>query len=136
MNVSATEDFESGASGWTSSGIGNTWAAATDEVHTGTTSWHADEPGEVTDQYLDSPFFTIPSEDSPTVRFWNYQEIEDNGGTACWDGAVIEISTDGTNWTRLESEILVIPYTGLVDDGFDNPIGGSNAQRDVFDILR
>ncbi len=123
------DDFESGATGWTSSaGTGtDTWALASDRVHSGTSAFHADNVSSVADQYLVSPSIVLPLAGSPlTLRFWNYQEIEDSG-TACFDGAVVEISTDGTTWTRLEAELLTDPYDGLVSTSFSNPIGGENA---------
>lgn len=70
----------------------------------------------------------MPTGESPlTLQFWNWQEIEDSAG-GCFDGAVAEITTDGgTNWSRLEAELLTDPYDGPVDDCCDNPIQNQNA---------
>ena len=129
-NVLFGEGFEAGAGDWTSSaGAGvDTWALASDRVHGGTMAFHADDVNSVSDQYLVSPAMALPPiEASPvTLRFWNYQELEDSG-SGCFDGAVLEISTDGTTWTRLEPELLTDPYDGAVSTGFSNPIGGENA---------
>lgn len=129
-NVAFDEGFEAGDGGWTtSSGTGaDTWALAGDRVHTGTMAFHADDVSSVSDQYLVSPAMALPPIDATpvTLRFWNYQEIEDSG-TGCFDGAVLEISTDGATWTRLESELLTDPYDGPVSTSFSNPIGGENA---------
>ncbi len=124
------EGFESGAAGWTHSGTGDSWAASTVRKHTGTFSFHANDPAVVSDQRLHSPAIALPSAGAAPLSliFWQHQTIEDVSATACFDAAVIEISTDGgTNFTRLESEILVDPYDGPVDDGFQNPLANENA---------
>ncbi len=123
-----TDDMESGAPGWTHSGIQDTWALQSTQVNSGTMAWHADDLSSVSDQYLISPAIVLPAvSDGLTLQFWNRQELED-GGSGCFDGAVLEISTDGgTNWTRIESELLTDPYDGLVDNRFMNPILDTNA---------
>ncbi len=123
------DDFEAGEGGWThSAGQGiDTWGLASDRVRSGVNSFHADDIDSVSDQYLVSPPTALPAGGSPlTMRFWNYQEIEDSGA-GCFDAAVVEISTDGTTWIRLEAELLTDPYDGAVSTGFSNPIGGENA---------
>jgi hypothetical protein len=64
-----------------------------------------------------------------TLQFYNYQEIEDsNTNPTCYDGGVLEISTDGgATWQRLESELLNDPYDFQIPAGFGNPLGGTNA---------
>ncbi len=123
-----TDDFESGAPDWTSSGTGNTWALATDNVNSGVFAFKADDVDAVSDQYLISPPIELPAGEAPlTLQFWNRQELEDSG-TGCFDGGVLEISTDGgTNWIRLEDELLTDPYDGPVSTDHSNPIGGENA---------
>ena len=128
-NVSAEEGFESGAPGWTTGGTGSTWALSGANTHTGSFAYHADDVGSITDQYLVSPQIALPTvNESPvTARFWTAQELESSSG-GCFDGAVAEISTDGgSNWIRLEAELLTVPYDGLVDSGYSNPIAGDNA---------
>lgn len=127
--VAFSQDFESGAAGWTTpAGTGtNTWSEVSDRVHSGTSAYWADDPAAISDQYLVSPSIALPAGQSPTtLRFWTYQEIEDSG-SGCYDGGVLEISTDGSTWTRLESEIVVIPYDGPVSGSFSSPIANENA---------
>lgn len=131
-NILFTDDFESGAVGWSSSGTGNTWAlgpGVSGTPHSGSNVYHADDVGSVTDQYLDSPTVVLPTGESPlSLQFWNFQQIEDNATTACYDGAVLEITNNGgSTWTRLESELLTDPYDGLVSSSFSNPLAGDNA---------
>jgi hypothetical protein len=91
-------------------------------------AFHANDVATVSDQYLVSPAVVLPTGQSPvTLQFWNYQELEDST-TGCFDGAVVEISTNGgSTWTRLESELLTDPYDGVISSSFSNPLAGQNA---------
>lgn len=119
--------FESGANGWSSSGTGNSWAQSGAVVYSGTASWHADDPGVVTDQRLVSPAIALPAGQPPlTLAFWHWRSIEDP--TGCWDGALLEISTDdGSSWTQLTTGLATDPYDGTVIFGFGNPLAGTSA---------
>jgi subtilisin family serine protease len=121
-------DFESGAGAWTHSGTGDSWAISTVRSHSGANSFHANTPAAVTDQFLVSPSITLPAGSLPqSLKFWNHQTIEDNP-PGCFDGAVLEISTNGGgSWTRLEAQLLTDPYDGIVDDCCSNPIVNTNA---------
>jgi choice-of-anchor B domain-containing protein len=136
--VLTTEGFETGAPppGWTSSGSGSTWSPSGAQVHSGLLSYYATAPGFVTDQRLTSPAITLPTGQNPlTMQFWNYQNIESQGGEGtkhllgCWDGAIAEISTDGgSSWTYLPSTVMLTdPYDGAVDGSAGNPLAGLNA---------
>ncbi|MEM9554367.1 MAG: hypothetical protein AAGC60_08920 [Acidobacteriota bacterium] len=113
---------------WGTGGDGSTWTLAGGNVHSGVQAYAATDVPDISDQHLISPPVALPAAQGPlTLRFWQWQEIEDSSD-GCYDGAVLEISTDdGASWTRLESEILVLPYDGLIDDGFDNPLANQNA---------
>ncbi|MEW5989130.1 MAG: S8 family serine peptidase, partial [Chloroflexota bacterium] len=128
-NVEFTDDFEAGGAGWTHSGTGDTWALSTQRPHSGAYAYKAVDSATVSDQRLVSPAVALPSGQGPlTLQFWNYQAIEDISGGGCYDGAILEISTDGGgNWTQLESELLTDPYDGAVSSSFGNPLGGLNA---------
>ncbi|MEM9595194.1 MAG: choice-of-anchor J domain-containing protein [Acidobacteriota bacterium] len=122
-----SEDMESGAPGFTTGGTGSTWALSGTNVNSGSFAYHADNVGVVSDQYLITPQIALPVVGAPlTLQFFNRQEME-SSATGCWDGGVLEISTDGTTWTRLESELLTDPYDGPIGSGFDNPLEGENA---------
>lgn len=129
--VNFQEDFEGTTlpTGWVSGGTGNTWASSTARFHNGARSFKTTGPAAVSDQRLDSTSIVLPpaTEVPISLIFWNHQTIEDSTG-GCFDGAVIEISTNGgASYTRLEAQIQVLPYDGLVDGGFANPIAGTNA---------
>nr|MBP7588780.1 hypothetical protein [Thermoanaerobaculia bacterium] len=122
--------FEAGANGWTSSGTGDTWATSSLNTHTGTASWRASSPTVVSDQRLLSPAMNLPAGGSGlTLQYWNYQEMEDNAVTACYDGAILEVTTNGgATFTQIgAADLLTDPYDGLVNSGFSNPIGGLSA---------
>lgn len=125
------DDLEGDTSGWsTSSGVGpNTWELQGAQVWSGAMAWFAENVAEVSDQYLVSPEMVLPSDhELMTLQFYNRQEIEDRAAGGCYDGAVVEITTDaGMSWTRLESGLLTDPYDGAIDDGFENPLANENA---------
>jgi hypothetical protein len=123
--------FESGATGWSHSGIGDTWALSTDRVHSGSNAFYGRGVSTVSDQYLVTPEITLPVNQGPlSLQFWNYQAIEaNNTGSLCYDGAVVEISTDGGDiWTQVgDSKLLTDPYDGPVAGSFGNPLAGRRA---------
>ncbi|MFZ2359021.1 MAG: M14 family zinc carboxypeptidase [Anaerolineae bacterium] len=132
-NILYTYGFESGASGWTTpAGTGtNTWSISTANPHTGAAAYRAAGTGSVTDQRLVSPAIVLPTGENPVVlKFWHTPNLEANGATACYDGGVLEVSTDGgANWTYVpNSSLLVGPYrSGVVSGSFSNPLAGRNA---------
>lgn len=125
-NVAFAQGFESGAAGWTSSGTGNTWAQSTARFHGGAASWKAVDSPAVSDQRLVSPAIALPAGTGITLQYWSFKDIENNGTTGCYDGAILETSTDNVNFTQVTS-FAADPYRGPVSTSFSNPIGGLNA---------
>ena len=123
-----SEDFESGAGGWTHSGSGDTWALSGNNPHSGSMAFHADDVAFISDQYLVSPAIVLPSGQSPlTFQFWNYQEMEDHSG-GCFDGGILEVSTDGgSTWDYINSGLLTDSYDGPISTSWGNPLGGVDA---------
>jgi hypothetical protein len=132
-NVVYQYGFESGASGWTTpAGTGaNTWALATANPHTGANHYRGAGTASVTDQRLVSPAVVLPVGENPVVlKFWHVPNLEPSGATACYDGGILEVSTNGgSTWTQVPpANLLVGPYrSGTVSSGFDNPLAGLNA---------
>jgi serine protease AprX len=111
--------FEAGVGGWAlgGGGSGNTWALSGARVHTGAAAYHATDPDASSDQRLVSPAVVLPTGVSPiTLQFWNWQEMESLGSDSCWDGGLVEISTDGGgSWTQLPSTVMLTdPYDGQI----------------------
>jgi hypothetical protein len=124
-----SEGFDFGSDGWNHSGISDTWTLSTDRKHSSPTSFYAADLDVVSDQYLVSPEIFLPPGLEPLyLEFWNYQELESDGGT-CWDGSIAEVSTDGgTNWEQIpNTALLTDPYDGYVSFNFDNPLGSLEA---------
>lgn len=122
------DDLEGDTSPWTTGGVGSTWQISGTNTHSGIAAFWGEDVPAVSDQYLISPPIDVSAAESgTTLQFWNHQTIED-GGSGCYDAAVVEISTDGgSNWTRLEAELLTDPYDGLVDNRFSNPLADEMA---------
>ncbi|MCS6844022.1 MAG: trypsin-like peptidase domain-containing protein [Caldilineales bacterium] len=123
------DDFESGAAGWTSEGSGNTWALWSQRVRSGAFAYHADTPSTVTDQRLASPAIPLPATELPIyLSFWNYQHMESRGSGGCFDGGLLEVSTNGgATWQQVEAGLLTDPYDGPISSGFNNPLAGRPA---------
>jgi hypothetical protein len=129
-NVLYDYGFESGSSGWTSSGTGNTWALSTANPYAGSNHYRGTGVAGVTDQRLVSPGVALPTGQNPLVlKFWHAPNLENNGATACYDGGILEISTNGgATWTQVpNTDLLVGKYTGAVSASFSNPLGGLQA---------
>ncbi|MCK5920806.1 MAG: choice-of-anchor J domain-containing protein, partial [Methylococcales bacterium] len=124
-----SEDFEGGEGSWThDSATGPDTSAHGAANGNGSAGFHATNVDEISDQRLTSPMITLPTGQSPlTFQFANYQEMEADTATACYDGGILEVSADGSTWTQLENELLTDPYNGPLDGGFNNPLIGSNA---------
>ncbi|MEW5988669.1 MAG: choice-of-anchor B family protein, partial [Chloroflexota bacterium] len=122
-------DLETGTEGWTHSGDNDTWATSDARTHSGQTAWYAEALDEVSDQQLVSPPVTLPAlQSSSALQFWNYQHIMDRSSASCYDGAILEISSDGgATWTQLETELLTDPYNGPVYASLQNPLADRNA---------
>jgi len=112
-----TEDFESGAAGWSHGGTGDTWSLSAARVHGGAFAYYAVDVNVTSDQRLESPEIPLPSRTPLTLQFWNWQQMEDKSG-GCWDGGDTEISTDnGATWAPL-------PNAAMLTDPYDGPTMG------------
>jgi hypothetical protein len=130
------DDLEGDVSDWTlpAAPIGNnTWATSSAQAFSGQAFFAQDVPVS-SDQYLVSPAITLPTIDqSPiSLSYWNYQELETDAGTgnsACWDGGLLEISTDGgNNFTQISgAQMIGDPYNGAITNNAASPISGLQA---------
>jgi hypothetical protein len=131
-NVVYTDGFEAGIGGWTTpAGVGtNTWAISTANPHSGAQHMRGAGTAGVTDQRLVSPAVVLPVGENPVVlKFWHLPNLENSGTTACYDGGILEVSTNGgSTWTQVPpASLLVGGYTGAVSNGFSNPLAGLSA---------
>ena len=63
------------------------------------------------------------------LKFWRVPNLESNGSTICWDGGILEASTNGgTSWTQVpNANLLLGAYRGAVSASFGNPLAGLQA---------
>jgi hypothetical protein len=126
-NVLYDYGFESGASGWTSGGTGNTWALVTTNPHSGANHYRGLGSSSVSDQRLISPAVALPAGENPVVlKFWHTPNLEASGTTACFDGGILEVSTNGgTTWTQVpNASLLAGGYRGAISSSYSNPLAG------------
>jgi len=124
------ENFEEGGgqplSGgtWTHAALTGTdnWVQSTaGNPHSPTHTFFTASVATVNDDVLVTPTFTVPS--NAVLSFWHTYYMETG-----YDGAVIEISTDGgTSWSDLGSLITAGGYTGTISTSYGSPIGGRSA---------
>jgi hypothetical protein len=119
---------ETDSLGWTHDGNPDGWEILDLRYHSESHAWYAPALSVANDQSLVSPPIALPEDESPlSLRFWNYQDFE-NSLAGCFDGALLEISTDdGQSWTQLDSQLLSDPYDGSIEAGSDNPLSGRRA---------
>jgi hypothetical protein len=111
-------DFEDGVQGWSSASLigANSWNLSTTNGSTGVQHWHIDDIASETDTTLTSPKIDLPLvQKLLTLHFNNYQNMESNGENSCWDGGIVEISTDGgINFEQILND-------NLLTDSYDGP---------------
>ena len=134
--VTYSDDFESGAPGWTHHNGGTTWGdqwhISTESANSGTHSWKCGDSGAETyddflDAYLESPAIELPDD----AEMYFYHRIESEVSTAypdsAYDGATIEISVNGGQWTQIESESgynRTIRYSAGGGNPYTGPFSG------------
>jgi len=125
------ENFSGGLGGFTTTGStgASTWAISTarQSPASGGNAALAVDIITTSDQRLISPQIELPTGQSPlTLQFWNDQTLESRAAGGCWDGGLLEISTNnGSTWTQLpNAAMLTQPYTGALNAG---PASGAQA---------
>lgn len=121
--------FEAGAPGWSHSGTNDSWTLTATQGYGGTQGWRAQAVPAVSDQRLVSPPIALPTNrERLTLQFWNRQSLEDRSPQGCFDGALLEISTDGgATFAPIMDGLLTDPYDGPVSGAHGNPLGGLSA---------
>ena len=121
-----SDNMEGGAPGWTSGFVTgpNTWALSTAFPNSPTRAYRGVADTAVGVQFLDSPSIAVPATGaSRSLVFSQRINIEPRGTDRCWDGGLLEVSTDGgTTFTQITAGITGLPYTGLISA--PNPLAG------------
>jgi hypothetical protein len=135
--VHFSEDVDSGAGAWlVQTPVGSAqWSVSTAQPRSPPNSWFAPNIATVSDQRLTSPPFQLPEDAaSPVLVFHHWRNIEPQGGTACYDGGILEVSLDDGAFSQVPGSLLLTqPYQGPVNSGFSNPLAGLQAWCGVFE---
>ncbi|HLU69054.1 MAG TPA: M36 family metallopeptidase, partial [Kofleriaceae bacterium] len=124
---SATDDVEADVSVWTRAGNAADLVWARAPLGQGNRAWHGADATSITDTQLVSPPFTVASSGPLEIRFRHRHDFETSSGTF-WDGAVIEITSDGgATWEDVTAYGAAPPYGGALSSAADNPLGGRQA---------
>ncbi len=122
------DTMEYGPDRWRTETVRGTvrWALSNAWAHSGTFAWHMVSTPQRTDARLEMAQ-PVKVDQSSTLSFWQWYDMEsDDTGTA-WDGGVIEISANGGPWQDLGPRILRTGYGHTVSSRFDNPLAGREA---------
>lgn len=123
-NAVFSNDVEGDVSGWATTGSTgtSTWAVSTARPFSPTKSWLAVDLASTSDQRLISPAIVLPVGENPlSLSFMNDINMEERSAGGCWDGGLLEISTNGgSTWTQITSAQMSTPYTGALNDGPGN----------------
>lgn len=127
VNPVFLDNVENGSNGFTVSGSGTSlWSISSARPFSGANAWLAVDHITTSDQRLVSPPITVPSGELPTtLQFFSDESMEARNASACWDGGLVEYSTNGSIWTPFTpAAIQVGPYVGPLGGG---PGNGLNA---------
>ncbi len=126
--VGFSDDMESGEGDWTHASItpsyNDQWHLSTERYHSSIHSWKCGNAGASGyANYLDAGLVTPVIQLPPNAElvFWHWMDAETSSyytGYA-YDGGVVEISTDGVNWTQIEPGD---GYTHFIRGGSGNPL--------------
>jgi hypothetical protein len=120
---SATDAFDTTTSVWIPGGdaIGS-WTQVRESALDGI--WHGADSGTRSDTNLTSPAVTAGATDPVIVTFQHRFAFEFNPtGSVAFDGAVIEISTDGgLTFNDVSTLLAAAPYNGTITNTSDNPL--------------
>lgn len=93
LTTALNDDFESGLGNWT---VSANWALSTAQSHSPTNSVWSNNVSSQCDTLTLTNFLTPPAGSNPNLTFWTYYNIESG-----WDGGIVEVSANGSNWTKL-----------------------------------
>jgi extracellular elastinolytic metalloproteinase len=121
-DVLFSDDMEKGSINWTSrSVVGlDKWELTSKNPYSGTTSWFAKDPNNLSDQHLilKNPVLV---QAGTQLRFWHSYATEDG-----YDGGKVEITTNGgLTWTDLGSKMTKNGYNGTIPVLNASPVNGA-----------
>lgn len=87
----------------------------------------APSPAEISLQSLTSPSFTLPAESTFAMVVQAEMAYDFGDSSACLDGGLLQVSSDGSHWQDFPESGLNPAYDGMLAVTFGNPLGGSRA---------
>ncbi len=117
-------DLENGLNGWADASATYHWTTSTAASYSPTHSFLGVDVSAVGDQRLLSPVIVLPESDQQpvTFSFWQSHNFE-GAASSCYDGGLIELSTDGgVHWVQLSPIAGSYGYNGTVHIGYSNPL--------------
>ncbi len=129
-NSSRLDDVESPMSNWTSSSDPNGNTGSNFRIFQSTATqhyWFGPNPASPADTFLTSPPLNVGT--GPAIISFKHRFDFERNSTEFFDGAVIEVSTNGTTWTDLGASSTP-GYTGTLTTSQNqsaNPLSGQRA---------
>ncbi len=109
MDAGFIDDMESGEGDWThyavTGGYVDEWHMSTQRAYSASHSWKCGSTGSgdyanYADGGLVTPEIVLPA--NAVLTFWHWIDAELDSGIYAWDGAIVEISTNGgASWTQI-----------------------------------
>ncbi len=122
-----SDDLESGSPNWSHQALlgSDRWTLTTTHSHSPAYAWFVPDDSIITDSrlWLSQP---IAVDASSRLTFWHRYRL-DATLTGCYDGAVLEVSTDGSVWRDLGSHITAGGYNDTLATCTENPLSGRQA---------
>lgn len=98
------------------------WEQADTTPYAGDLTWYVVNVGVSQDQVLQTANALPVSGTHPALRFFTKYETE-----AGWDAGIVEISTNGSTWDRIDDKIIRGSYRGEVSPNGSAPLVGSGS---------
>ncbi|MFO7990705.1 MAG: Ser-Thr-rich GPI-anchored membrane family protein [Thermoplasmata archaeon] len=119
FTAGSTDDVEAGWVNWTEipcpspSKSAERWQIWSDEVYSGSYAFNIGNGGYGNSwcDNLTTPWIDISAANSAEMLFWHEYDTEPPDGNDYWDGGVVDVRTDNTDWER-----------GTTDGGYDGTV--------------
>ena len=115
------DQIESGTNGWVrSKTAGSDWYITNSASHSPSRSWFAANNTTTGDQFLARSAIAVSN--NAVLSFWHSYDLESG-----YDGAVVEISTNGSTWLDLGTNATQNGYNSTISSSYGSSLGGRRA---------
>ena len=117
-----SDQVEGGVNGWTATKTtaGSAWTIVTTSSHSPTHSWYAKNDTVSSSQYLTKSSLVVSN--GAVLAFWHSYDLESG-----YDGAVVEISENGTTWIDIGTNAVQNGYNWAISAYDGSAIAGRPA---------